>query len=285
MCLAPQGRKKIAQGVSPGLAAPTESQPRRGETKACTKGFCRPSGAKLLSRFAPRACALGYSLSPLRGFSYVFLACGIVILTMACREETQPTTTETKPVQEVVDTPDRDIPRLAETPKEYAPTTQQHPVAATDSAPTEMARLTPLQNATVGDWALYQMLGDQRMALRMVGQAGREVTLEVEMIIDSKPLVLPAVRNEPRDLNRPRQHALRVKAQLTVTQERIEAAGRRWNVRRLDAVWTDEEIHYRRTTWIAEDAPIYGVVRMIQTADNEPVATMKLIEFGKGGNR
>ena len=93
-------------------------------------------------------------------------------------------------------------------------------------------------------------------------------------------LLLPAVRKVRRDLNRPRRHAQRVGAKLTVRREQIEAAGRVWDARRLDADWTDEQITYRRTTWIAADAPIYGIVKMIQTADGEPVAAMELVDHG-----
>ena len=141
--------------------------------------------------------------------------------------------------------------------------------------------LTPLTDAQAGDWARYQMMGNQRMSLRVTKTTDSRVTIEVEMIIAGKPLVLPAVRVEPRDLNRPRQHARKHDARLTVTPDAIEIAGRRWNARRLDASWTDEEIRYRRITWIADDAPLYGVLKMTQTADGEEVASMQLIEFGR----
>ncbi len=145
-----------------------------------------------------------------------------------------------------------------------------------------MAPLMPLQNAAVGDRAVYRMLDDRRMLLRVVDGDDRGVTIEVEMILSGKSLVLPAVRKVRRDLNRPRRHARRVGAKLTVRREQIEAAGRVWNARRLDADWTDEKIAYRRTTWIAADGPIYGIVKMIQAADGKPVASMELVAHGAG---
>ncbi len=118
------------------------------------------------------------------------------------------------------------------------------------------------------------------MLLRVVDAGPDEVTIKVEMIVNGRPLALPARRVERRDLNRPRAHARRVGAELTAVEERVTVAGRAWAARRLDTAWTDEEIEYHRTTWLAETAPAYGILRMRQTAAGRPVASMELIAFG-----
>jgi hypothetical protein len=210
---------------------------------------------------------------------------------IGCREETpralpskpaatttitaQPTTTrahseypQSKPVAS------RQIERATSVPVPVITTTR-----AASAPSTQWEPLEPLAHARVGDRARYALRNDQRMSLLVTKTTATNVTIEVEMRIAGKLLPLPAVRVEPRDLNRPRQEAQRRDAHLTVTAESIDVAGRRWSARRIAATWTDEEIDYRQTTWLAADAPLYGILKMIQTADGEVSASMELLDF------
>ena len=80
---APEGRLTVAQGVSPGKPTPHESPPSPGGAEDLkTVVFSRPSGAPVAvwSCSGPTAGAVGYLLTPLRGFisdkvSYLYCAC------------------------------------------------------------------------------------------------------------------------------------------------------------------------------------------------------------------
>jgi hypothetical protein len=68
---APEGRLNVAQGVSPGKPSPNGSPPSPGGAEELeTVVFYRPFGAPgaVCSSLCPTACAVGYILTPLRGF-------------------------------------------------------------------------------------------------------------------------------------------------------------------------------------------------------------------------
>jgi len=67
---APEGRLTIAQGVSPGKRNPNGSLSPGGAKELETAAFYRPSRAPGVVCFSswPTACAVGYILTPLRGF-------------------------------------------------------------------------------------------------------------------------------------------------------------------------------------------------------------------------
>jgi hypothetical protein len=67
---APEGRLTIAQGVSPGKRNPNRSLSPGGAEEFAAAVLYRPSGAPgvVCSCFCPTACAVGYILTPLRGF-------------------------------------------------------------------------------------------------------------------------------------------------------------------------------------------------------------------------
>ncbi len=73
----PAGRKKVAQGVSPGNDDSVNGQPRQGRKSAPTLGWVLPDvvffrpfrGLSRGGRPHPRAHALGYPLPPLSGLA------------------------------------------------------------------------------------------------------------------------------------------------------------------------------------------------------------------------
>src|SRR5437763_3686860 len=67
---APEGRRTVAQGESPGNGGDNGPSPGGAAEPGSGAALRRPSGAPLLVRPVPRAFALGYRPPPLRGSSH-----------------------------------------------------------------------------------------------------------------------------------------------------------------------------------------------------------------------
>ncbi len=70
---APEGRKNVAQGVSPGMKCLAQNEPRRGDRNHAGRRIsAAPPGLETEAPTEPRAYALGYMLAPLRGWMGAF---------------------------------------------------------------------------------------------------------------------------------------------------------------------------------------------------------------------
>ena len=108
----------------------------------------------------------------------------------------------------------------------------------------------------------------------------REVQLKVEIWLNGQPAGLPAIRAEPSDVDWAIRSANQVKAHVTAAETTLTAANRTWRTRLTTARWTYEGVAYERRTWTAPDGPLYGIIRMVLTADDQLAAGMDLVAFG-----
>ncbi len=180
--------------------------------------------------------------------------------------------------------------QLSEAPTNLAgagPTTAEPSVVAvaTASATAPATRplppaFLPLADAKVGEWCRYRMRDDQTEEVRVTAIDAGIVGIELKMFRRGKPLGRPTLRPERADEDPIAAHARRVDARVVLTDAAVEAAGRRWPCRIVTESWLDEGVRYVRRTWCCEALPVYGIVRMEQTADGEPAASMELLDYG-----
>jgi hypothetical protein len=155
--------------------------------------------------------------------------------------------------------------------------------APVTTRPKPVAGLEPmnvLAHAPVGEWARYTLAGGFEQRLEIVKSSDREVQLKLEMWLNGRPVGLPATRTEPPDVDWALRSAGTSKAHVTAAQTTLTAVGRTWATRLTLARWIYEGINYERRTWTAADGPIYGVIRMVMTADDKLAASMELVAFG-----
>ncbi|MGB9625728.1 MAG: hypothetical protein ACPMAQ_12800 [Phycisphaerae bacterium] len=138
----------------------------------------------------------------------------------------------------------------------------------------------PLADARVGEWCRYRMRDDQTEEVRVTAIDAGIVGIELKMFRQGKPLGRPTIRPERADEDPIAAHARRVDAQVVVADAAVESAGRRWPCRVVTESWLDEGVRYVRRTWYCQALPVYGIVRMEQTADGQPAASMELMDYG-----
>ncbi len=141
--------------------------------------------------------------------------------------------------------------------------------------------VTPLERAEVGQWAHYRMAGGFEQRLTVVERRPDVVVLRLEMWIEGTPTGLPAERREPLDLDWAMRAAERDDAEVVASETSLRVAEKDWPVRLTIARWRFEGVMYERRTWTSAAAPIYGVVRMILTADDKLAASMELVAWGQ----
>ena len=213
----------------------------------------------------------------------------------ACRSETPPPASAPAApgARNVAATPDTPLygpspkPEAAATPTPTAPSPTAAPADAqpgsTRPAPASASSLPPfhpLADAAVGEWSRFRARDDLTEDLRIVRVDDRVVGVEVRMWRQGLSIGQPAVRGERRDEDPFVTHAKRTRSAVAVTEADVEAAGATWPCRVITETWTDEDVAYVRRSWVCERAPDYGLVRMEQTADGEPVASLELIDWG-----
>jgi hypothetical protein len=152
------------------------------------------------------------------------------------------------------------------------------------SAPAEpsagVADFLPLKDATAGQWCRYDALDGRRVEYRIVAVEHSIVRIQTTVIEQGKPVGLPAVREERRDLDPIARQADRVDAARSETSESIRAAGRTWRTSLYEDRWMDEKIGYVRRTWVSPDAPVFGIVRMELRGDDQMEARLELTAAG-----
>lgn len=168
---------------------------------------------------------------------------------------------------------------------------EPRPQAATRSAPAAASQpgkpqaaplepFLPLVDATEGEWARYAAM-DSRTIRYEITRAGT-ATVETQVIVHDhgKPLGLPAIREDPRDLDPVAPPAQAARADRRQTDAIIEAAGRKWNATLYEDHWIDEEIRYVRRTWVHPQVPVFGMIRMELYGDRVLEARLQLLAAG-----
>lgn len=155
------------------------------------------------------------------------------------------------------------------------------------SAPLDGAprALRPLAESRVGRWARYRLAGGFEQRLEVVAIEDDEVSVKLEMWLKGQPAGLPAVRKETTDVDWALRAAGQHKADVTTHHTTLTVAGRTWQTRLTIARWRFEGVNYEQRTWTAADGPIYGVIKMLQTADDSLAASMDLIAFGDSAGK
>jgi hypothetical protein len=165
----------------------------------------------------------------------------------------------------------------------FAQTSKPATLPATTTAGTQPPGPTPmpvLAHAPVGQWARYRMANGVEERLEVIDRTKRHVELRLETWIDGERAGQPTVRTEPIDVDWALRAAAQFDASVTEGRTTLNVAGRQWQTRLTSARWRREGVNYERRTWTAPDGPIYGVIRMILTADDRFFASMELVSFG-----
>jgi len=157
------------------------------------------------------------------------------------------------------------------------------PVTTQPARPTSQAAslpaFQPLNDAKVGEWAIYQGLDSQRLRYEVREVSLSRVKTEVTVTQDGRPLGMPAVREDLRAAD-PLAWETPADGRRQTSRVTIHTAGRDWDAILYEDQWTDEGIRYVRRTWIGKDAPIFGIIRMELIGDKTLEAKMELVETG-----
>jgi hypothetical protein len=140
--------------------------------------------------------------------------------------------------------------------------------------------MPPLADARVGEWCRYRTHDGMTQRIEVVARDPARVTVEVRMTMGDRPLGLPARRYERPDIDHVRRHAEGVGAAVTTDTASVEVAGRMWRCRLIEQRWTAEDVSYVRKTWRCPEVPVYGIVRLVQTANTELQTRMELVAYG-----
>lgn len=138
----------------------------------------------------------------------------------------------------------------------------------------------PLGDAQVGEWARYTALDERTVRYEIIEIVGNVVTSEIRVTQGGKPLGLPTKRGDRVDNDPQAMAAERVDASQTVSDTTIDAAGRSWQATLYEDRWVDEEIPYLRRTWVSEEAPVFGLLRMELYGGDRLEARMGLAGYG-----
>ncbi len=153
-------------------------------------------------------------------------------------------------------------------------------VASEEWAGRDVAPFEPLADAEVGEWARFVALESYEILYEVMHAGMVSVDIQVTVLMNGRPLGLPAGREELRDYDPVATFTRGRGAERTSHAAVIEAAGRSWDVTVYEEQWTDEGVRYLRRTWVSPAAPVFGMVRMEQYGDNDLEARLELTGFG-----
>jgi hypothetical protein len=138
----------------------------------------------------------------------------------------------------------------------------------------------PLRKADVGETATYVDAAGKTLRYEIIKIDGEDVTTRVSMLDASgHPLGEPALRHNERDDDLLATQASGHAAQRQASRVSVDAAGKSWNALMFTDTWTDEGVHYVRRSWVSEDVPVFGLIRMELTGDNITEAKLELRSF------
>jgi len=138
----------------------------------------------------------------------------------------------------------------------------------------------PLAHAVQGQWVEYAACDSRTLRYEIVKTGASTVTTRVIVHHHGKPLGQPALRQDPRQLDPLARAATAVGAARRQTRTTIEAAGRRWPVILNEDRWIDEQVRYLRRTWVSDQVPLFGTVRMELYGDDTLEAQFELVALG-----
>ncbi|NLX23690.1 MAG: hypothetical protein GXY55_18710 [Phycisphaerae bacterium] len=144
----------------------------------------------------------------------------------------------------------------------------------------EVPSFEPLADAKAGEWARFVALESYEILYEVMHAGMVSVDVQVTVLMNGRPLGLPAGREELRDYDPVATFTRGRRAERASHAAVIEAAGRSWDVTVYEEQWTDEGVRYLRRTWVSPAAPVFGMVRMEQYGDNDLEARLELTGFG-----
>jgi len=148
------------------------------------------------------------------------------------------------------------------------------------SQPPGVAAFQPLRDAAVGEWARYAAMASRTIRYDVDEVTATTVKTRITVRDHGTPLGLPAIREDPRDLDPVARQARSVEADRRRTSATIEAAGRQWRATLYEDRWTDEEIPYLRRTWVSPEVPVFGTIRMELYGNGTLEARLELVAAG-----
>ena len=148
------------------------------------------------------------------------------------------------------------------------------------SPPNSLSPCRPETELRPGDWAMLAAQEGRQLRYEIVEVAPDAITTRVEVFLEGRPQGRATLRRDPcaSDLIPP--PTSNASAERQVTKADCEAAGRRWRCFRYEDRWTDEDVTYVRYTWVSDEAPLFGIVRMELHGDDTREAELELIDWG-----
>ena len=168
---------------------------------------------------------------------------------------------------------------VAYSPAEIPP--GNDPPAPSESvSPNSLSPCRPETELRPGDWAMLAAQEGRQLRYEIVEVAPDAITTRVEVFLEGRPQGRATLRRDPcaSDLIPP--PTSNASAERQVTEADCEAAGRRWRCFRYEDRWTDEDVTYVRYTWVSDEAPLFGIVRMELHGDDTREAELELIDWG-----
>lgn len=147
-------------------------------------------------------------------------------------------------------------------------------------APSNVPAWQPLVDAKPGEWAEYETLDGRRIKYEVLKVAPSGIQTQITITQDGRTWGEPATREEDAHDDPVARQAERHNAVRTMKSDSIKAAGRDFKATLYEDRWTDEEVQYIRLTWVSNEVPCHGVIRMELTGDGTVEARMELAGYG-----
>lgn len=178
---------------------------------------------------------------------------------------------------------DREESPAVSTPQPPSPVAPSVPQVTTPGQSPPASTFRPLGDAQVGEWCEYAAHQQRTVRYEVIALDVAAVQVLISVTQDGKPLGLPAIREENPAADPFVPKGPKAGGQRTTRRESVQVAGRAWQATCHEDRWTEEGVAYVEKTWISDQAPVYGLLKMIKTGDGTVEASMELRAFGVEG--
>ncbi len=134
----------------------------------------------------------------------------------------------------------------------------------------------PLKRAREGQWAAYRTLAGRQLRYEVDKITPSAVHTRVVMRASGALLGIPAYRDDDPEVDPLAAQAAADGAERRSQPALIQVAGREWRTTLYEDLWTDEQIAYVRRTWVSNEVPVFGIVRMELAGADQLEARLEL---------
>lgn len=138
----------------------------------------------------------------------------------------------------------------------------------------------PLADAKAGEWAEYGTFERRHLRYEVVEAEAARINTRVRITEAGHPVGEPANREDRPDYDPVTDRDAYHQPEITCEQENVILAGRSWDSWCCESRWIDEDVHYVRRTWVNQEIPVFGILRMELRGDGQLEASLELTGFG-----